>query len=109
MFIQVSALDKSGAGIAVNENGAAAGRPEASFGTIADGTQIAAQGPNRNFPGLVFSFDVPLRLGNGNLVPAGRTSHPVQHHRQRASFRRRAQYRRGSSAARWRCRRARRP
>ncbi len=77
MFIQVSALDKSGAGIAVNENGVAAGRPEAGFGTIADGTQIAAQGPNRNFPGLVFSFDVPLRLGNGNLVPAGQNLAPL--------------------------------
>jgi hypothetical protein len=77
MFIQVSALDKSGAGIAVNENGAAAGRPEASLGTIADGTQIAAQGPNRNIPGLFFSFDVPLRLANGNLVAAGQNLAPL--------------------------------
>ncbi|MCE9657553.1 MAG: hypothetical protein K8R60_03270 [Burkholderiales bacterium] len=77
MFIQVSALDKSGAGIELNENGVAPGRPEAGFGTIADGTQIAAQGPNRNFPGLVFSFDVPLRLGNGNLVAAGQNLAPL--------------------------------
>lgn len=77
MFIQVSALDKSGAGIAVNENGARAGRPEADLGTIVDGSQIAAQGPNRNFPGFSFSFDVPLRLANGNLVPAGQNLAPL--------------------------------
>lgn len=77
MFIQVSALDKSGAGIGVNENGAAADRPEASFGTIADATQIAARGPNRNFPGLDFSFDVALRLANGNLVAAGQNLAPL--------------------------------
>jgi hypothetical protein len=77
MFIQVSALDRSGAGIAVNENGARAGRAEADFGTIADGSQIAAQGPNRNLPGLFFSFDVPLRLANGNLVAAGQNLAPL--------------------------------
>jgi len=77
MFIQVSALDHSGAGIAVNENGARAGRPDADLGTIADGSQIAAQGPNRNFPGLFFSFDVSLRLANGNLIPAGRNLAPL--------------------------------
>src|SRR5262249_51121090 len=28
-------------------------------------------GPNRNFPGLTVTFDVPLRQPNGNIVPAG--------------------------------------
>ena len=77
MFIQVSALDRTGAGIAVNENGSRAGRLEADLGTIADAAQIGAQGPNRSFPGLAFSFDVPLRLGNGNLVPAGQNLAPL--------------------------------
>jgi hypothetical protein len=73
----VSALDRRGAGIAVNENGARAGRLDADLGTIADAAQIGAQGPNRSFPGLAFSFDVPLRLGNGNLVPAGQNLAPL--------------------------------
>ncbi len=75
MFIQVSALDKTGAGIAVNENGE--GKPDADRGTILDGSQIAVQGPNRNLPGLFFSVDVPLRQPNGNLVPAGQNLAPI--------------------------------
>lgn len=75
-FIQVSALDRSGAGIAVNETGIRAG---SSFplGLIFDPAQIpnvAARtpaGPNRNYPGLSVTFDVPLRQPNGNIVPAG--------------------------------------
>ncbi|MBC7940533.1 MAG: hypothetical protein H7Z19_12350 [Chitinophagaceae bacterium] len=75
-FIQVSALDRSGAGIAVNETGIRAGS-SLPIGLIFDPTQIpnfaagTAAGPNRNFPGLVVTFDVPLRQPNGNVVPAG--------------------------------------
>jgi hypothetical protein len=75
MFIQVSALDKSGAGIAVNENGE--GKADAARGTIADGGQIAARGPNRNYPGLFFAFDVPLQLANGTLIPPGQNLAPL--------------------------------
>lgn len=74
-FIQVSALDRTGAGIAVNENGE--GKAAADRGTIVDPTQIAAKGPNRNFPGLVMTFDVPLRQPNGNLIPAGANLAPI--------------------------------
>ncbi|MBC7801938.1 MAG: hypothetical protein H7Z10_15070 [Gemmatimonadaceae bacterium] len=75
-FIQVSALDRSGAGIAVNETGIRAGS-SLPIGLIFDPTQIpnvaagTPAGPNRNFPGLVVTFDVPLRQPNGNVVPAG--------------------------------------
>ncbi len=75
MFIQVSALDRSGVGIAVNENGE--GKPDAQRGTILDGSQIAANGPNRNLPGLHFSFDVPLKQPNGNTAPAGQNLAPL--------------------------------
>ncbi len=80
-FVQVSALDKTGAGIAVNENGA--GKVDADRGTILDGSQIqlngpnAAGGPNRNFPGLSFTFDVPLLQPNGNVIPAGANLAPI--------------------------------
>ena len=80
-FVQVSALDKTGAGIAVNENGA--GKADADRGTILDGSQItangpnAAGGPNRNIPGLIFTFDVPLLQPNGNVVPAGANLAPI--------------------------------
>ena len=74
-FIQVSALDKTGAGIAVNENGE--GKAAADRGTILDGSQIAVNGPNRNFPGLVLTFDVPLRQPNGNVIPAGQNMAPI--------------------------------
>ncbi len=69
-FIQVSALDRSGAGIGVSENGQLAS-PAQAAGLIFDPTQIKARGPNRNFPGLSLTFDVPLRQPNGVLVPAG--------------------------------------
>lgn len=75
LFIQVSALDVAGAGIAVNENGE--GKADADRGTILDGAQIAAQGPNRYFPGLYFSLDVPLRQPNGNVVPPGQNLAPL--------------------------------
>ena len=65
-FLQVSALDRSRNGIAVKE------------GVIDDKPQIpnpktnnGVAGPNRNFPGLNVTFDVPLRQPNGNLVAAG--------------------------------------
>ena len=74
-FIQVSALDKTGAGIALNENGE--GKAATDRGTILDGSQIGARGPNRNFPGLTLTFDVPLRQPNGNLVAAGDNLAPI--------------------------------
>jgi hypothetical protein len=77
-FIQVSALDRSGAGIAVNETGPGSPFP---IGLIFDPAQIPLApgrpggptpgGPNRNYPGLVVTFDVPLRQASGNVVPAG--------------------------------------
>jgi hypothetical protein len=75
MFIQVSALDKTAAGISINENGD--GKADADRGTIADGSQIAAHGPNRNYPGLSFTFDVPVQLANGTLVAPGQNLAPL--------------------------------
>ncbi len=75
-FIQVSALDHSDAGIAVNETGIRPGNTLPA-GLIFDPSQIpngstgAVGGANRNMPGLNLSFDVPLRQPNGNVVPAG--------------------------------------
>ena len=69
-FIQLDALDVAHHGIAVNENANGAGQ-------IVDGTQIKAAGPNRNVPGLFFTFDVPLRQPNGNVVPAGQNLAPL--------------------------------
>lgn len=75
-FIQVSALGRSSAGIAVNETGVREGNTFPA-GLIFDPTQIpnaaagTPGGPNRNFPGLVVTFDVPLRQPSGNVVPAG--------------------------------------
>ena len=73
-FIQVSALDKSMAGIGINENGE--GKPDAARGTIVDGTQSSI-GPNRFVPGLYVSFDVPLLQPNGNIIAAGGNLAPV--------------------------------
>jgi len=74
-FIQVSAVDRRAAGIAVSENGLTSdGRPlnaAIPTGLIFDPSVIASRGANRNFPGMTVSFDVPLRQPNGNLVPAG--------------------------------------
>ena len=64
-FIQVSATDRSRAGIGVRE------------GLIFDPTKIAnpktgtVAGPNSFYPGLELSFDVPLIQPNGNRVAAG--------------------------------------
>lgn len=73
-FIQVSALDKTRAGIAINENGF--GKPDAARGTIVDGTQSSI-GPNRNAPGLYVTFDIPLLQPNGNIIVAGGNLAPV--------------------------------
>ena len=72
-FFQVSALDRSGAGIGVNENG----EGTATVGLIRDGGQFATFGDNRNFPGLSFTFDVDFRRGNGAIVPAGKNLAPA--------------------------------
>lgn len=76
-FIQVSALDRSGAGIAVNETGVGVTAPPNPIGLIFDPTQIPSGGPNRNFPGLTVTFDLPLRQPNGNVVPAGTNLAPL--------------------------------
>ena len=73
-FIQVSALDKERAGIAVNENGE--GKPDAARGTIVDGTQSSI-GNNRFAPGLYVTFDVDLLQPNGNVIHAGQNLAPV--------------------------------
>ncbi len=75
MFIQVSALDKAAVGIATDESGE--GQAEADGGTVVDGSQIAAKGPNRKLPGLFFSFDVPLQTPQGPIVPAGQNLAPL--------------------------------
>jgi hypothetical protein len=75
VFFQVSALDLSGAGIGVSQNGGAAlNQP---IGVIRDNGQIGVAGPNRNVPGFSFTFDVPLRQPNGNVVPAGQNLAPL--------------------------------
>jgi hypothetical protein len=73
-FFQISASDRTGAGIGVNENGAGITTP---VGLIRDGGQFAAAGANRNFPGLEFTFDVDFRRGNGAIVPAGQNLAPA--------------------------------
>lgn len=73
-FFQVAALDRSGAGIGVNENGAGITTP---VGLIRDGGQFATFADNRNFPGLSFTFDVDFRRGNGAIVPAGKNLAPA--------------------------------
>jgi hypothetical protein len=74
LFFQVSATDRTGAGIGVNENGAGITVP---VGLIRDGTQFGGAGANRNFPGLSFTFDVDFRRGNGVIVPAGQNLAPA--------------------------------
>lgn len=69
-FVQLDALDTARHGLSVDEN-------PGGKGVIVDPTQIGAHGPNRNAPGLVFTFDVPLRQPNGNLVPAGQNLAPL--------------------------------
>ena len=75
-FIQVNILDIAGAGIAVDEIGNTVTQPELGPGSILDPTQLG-KGDNRNFPGLKFTFDVPLQAPNGVLVPAGGNLTPV--------------------------------
>jgi hypothetical protein len=74
VFFQVSAFDRTGVGIGVNENGEGITNP---VGLIRDGSQLASAGANRNFPGLVFTFDVPFRRPDGSLVPAGQNLGPL--------------------------------
>ena len=73
-FFQVSAFDRSGAGIGVNENGEGITTP---VGLIRDGGQFAVAGANRNFPGFEFTFDVDFRRANGAIVPAGQNLAPA--------------------------------
>jgi hypothetical protein len=73
-FFQVAAIDRSGAGIGVNENGAGITNP---VGLIRDGGQFASFAENRNFPGLSLTFDVDFRRGNGAIVPAGKNLAPA--------------------------------
>ena len=73
-FFQVSAFDRSGAGIGVSENGEGF---SPTIGLIRDPTQFASAAANRNFPGLVFTFDVDFRRGNGAFVPAGQNLAPA--------------------------------
>jgi len=73
-FFQVSAVDRTGAGIGVNENGDGITIP---VGLIRDGAQLNVAGANRNFPGLDFTFDVPFRRANGVIVPAGQNLAPL--------------------------------
>src|SRR5215813_11557889 len=77
-FIQVSAVAQGDAEIAVSENGLRQGFTNPlPIGLIFDPSRIpnpttgAVAGANRNFPGLEVTFSVPLRQGNGNVVPAG--------------------------------------
>jgi hypothetical protein len=74
LFFQVSAFDRTGAGIGVNENGEGITTP---VGLIRDGAQFASAGANRNFPGLNFTFDVDFLRANGVLVPAGQNLAPA--------------------------------
>jgi len=73
-FFQVSAFDRTGAGIGVNENGDGITIP---VGLIRDPSQFAGTGRNRNLPGLEFTFDVDFRRGNGAIVPAGTNLAPA--------------------------------
>jgi hypothetical protein len=75
-FIQVNIVDNAGAGIAVDELGNTVTQPEFGPGSILDPAQLG-KGDNRNFPGLLFTFDVPLRAPTGVLVPAGGNLTPV--------------------------------
>ena len=75
-FIQVNIVDYAGAGIAVDELGNTVTQPEFGPGSILDPVQLG-RGDNRNFPGLLFTFDVPLRAPTGVLVPAGGNLTPV--------------------------------
>jgi hypothetical protein len=83
-FIQVNILDVAGAGIAVDEIGETVTVPELGFGSILDPAQlgkfdpaIPGSGDNANIPGLLFTFDVPLRAPTGVEVPAGGNLSPV--------------------------------
>ena len=74
LFFQISAADRSRAGIGVNENGAGITTP---VGLIRDGSQFGGAGANRNFRGLSLTFDVDFKRGNGVIVPAGQNLAPA--------------------------------
>jgi hypothetical protein len=74
LFFQISASDRSGAGIGVNENGDGITTP---VGLIRDGSQFGGTGDNRNFRGLSLTFDVDFKRGNGVIVPAGKNLAPA--------------------------------
>ena len=74
LFFQISASDRSGAGIGVNENGDGITTP---VGLIRDGSQFGGAGANRNFRGLSLTFDVDFKRGNGVIVPAGQNLAPA--------------------------------
>jgi hypothetical protein len=74
LFFQISASDRSGAGIGVNENGEGITNP---VGLIRDGSQFGGTGQNRNFRGLSLTFDVDFKRGNGVVVPAGQNLAPA--------------------------------
>ena len=75
-FIQVNILDIAGAGIAVDELGDTVTDPELGPGSILDPKQLG-KGDNRNFPGLLFTFDAPLKAPTGVEVPANGNLAPV--------------------------------
>lgn len=78
LFLQVDALDRRNAGIGVSEAGPGNGPGQVGTpGSILDAGQIATGGHNRNYPGLVVTFDAALRQPNGNLVPAGQNLAPL--------------------------------
>lgn len=77
-FLQVDALDRRAAGIGVSENGPGNGPGQVNtIGSVLDAGQIATGGHNRNYPGLVVTFDAALRQPNGNLIPAGQNLAPL--------------------------------
>jgi len=76
-FIQIDVLDVHNGGIAVDEIGQTVTVPEFGPGAIPDPTQLALSGTNRNFPGLHFSFDVPLRVASGLVLSAGKNVAPA--------------------------------
>jgi len=77
-FLHVSATAQDDGEIAVSENGLRQGFSNPlPVGLILDPTQLAAGGPNRNYPGLEVTFDVDLVRPGGSVVPAGRNLAPA--------------------------------
>jgi hypothetical protein len=76
VFFQVSAVDRTGVGIGVNENGDGITNP---VGLIRDAGQLATGSANRNFPGL----DFHLR----RALPASERGHSASRAKSRAALR----------------------